>query len=118
MCFKCCASTNIDRCDWKTVGMVLCHTGIVRGVSRDGRAVKALHVEVNWDKLEELIDECKKKPGIFDVHVEVKEGLLMVGEEIMKVVITGDFRENVFPVMEYLVGAIKERATSKIEYYL
>lgn len=118
MCLKSCVRRTENGPDERMVGMVLCHTGVVRGISRDGRMVKALDVKVNREKLKELLEECRKKPGIAEVHVEIKEGLLMVGEEIMRVIVAGDYRENVFPVMEYLVNAIKGPVTSKIEYYL
>ena len=41
-------------------GMVLCHNGIVRATSRDGRAVKGLRVAVNHQKLRQILAEQKQ----------------------------------------------------------
>ena len=41
--------------DYDKVGMILCHNGVVRGTSRDGRAVKGLRVEVDHQKLEQIV---------------------------------------------------------------
>ena len=50
--------------DFDKVGMVLCHNGVVRGTSRDGREVKGLKVSVDHPKLDLIVSEQKQKPGI------------------------------------------------------
>ena len=57
--------------DFDKVGMVLCHNGIVRGTSRDGRSVKGLKVSVDHPKLDQIISEQKKRSGIVDIRVEI-----------------------------------------------
>jgi len=37
--------------DFDKAGMILCHNGVVRGTSRDGREVKGLRVAVDHQKL-------------------------------------------------------------------
>jgi len=96
-------------------GMILCHNGVVRGTSRDGKPVQELTVNVDRSRLGEIIAEMKKHPGIIEVLAEVREGKLKVGDDVMLVVVAGDFRENVFPVLIDTVNTIKAQVTKKIE---
>ena len=41
----------------RDAGMILCHNGIVRGTSRDGRKVKEIKVKVNHETLTKIISE-------------------------------------------------------------
>jgi molybdopterin synthase catalytic subunit len=93
--------------NYKNVGMIVCHSGIVRGTSRDGRLVAELEVKADHKRLKDAILEMKQKKGIVDVLAEVYEGRLKIGEEIMCVVVAGDVRENTFPVLAETVDAIK-----------
>lgn len=101
--------------DFKKVGMILCHNGVVRGYSKDGKKVKGLKVKLDKVKLKDLINRIKKKPGIIDVLVDIREGELSIGEDIMYVVIAGDIRENVFPALEEAVNSIKSYVIKKEE---
>jgi len=96
-------------------GMILCHNGIVRETSRDGRKVKEIRVKVNHQTLQKIISECKARPGIIEVLIEVKEGTLKVGDDIMLVAIAGDIREHVFPVLQDLIQQIKQQVSTKEE---
>lgn len=96
-------------------GMILCHNGIVRGTSRDGRKVSEIRVKARHGILAELIGEIKSRPGIIEVLVELNEGTLKVGEDIMVVAIAGDVRENVFPALQDLIRQIKQQLTEKEE---
>jgi molybdopterin synthase catalytic subunit len=97
------------------VGMILCHNGVVRGSSRDGRPVTELTVHINRDRLEEILSDIRKRPGIVEVLAEVQEGTLKVGDDVMYVVIAGDFRENVFSAIQDAVNQIKSDVTLKTE---
>ncbi|MDD5712320.1 MAG: molybdenum cofactor biosynthesis protein MoaE [Smithellaceae bacterium] len=97
------------------VGMILCHNGVVRGTSRDGKAVSELTVNVDEERLTEIIQETKARPGIVEVLVEVKTGKLKVGDDVMYCVVAGDIRENVFPALKDTVNAIKRDVTKKVE---
>lgn len=104
-------TTMIDaikgRSDYSRVGMIVCHNGVVRGNSRDGRKVAALEVSADRKRLAETIAEMKSRPGIIDVQAEVFEGKLAVGDDIMLAAVAGDIRENTFPVLTELINAIK-----------
>ena len=99
-------------------GMILCHNGIVRGTSRDGRKVKEIKEKVNHETLAKIISEIKSRPGIIEVLVEVNEGTLEVGDDIMVVAIAGDIRDNVFPALQNLIHNIKQQITEKEEIIL
>lgn len=103
------------RSDYRNVGMILCHNGVVRGTARDGRPVTELTVRADRKRLAGIIAEMKRRPGIVEVLVEVREGTLRVGEDIMYVVVAGDLRENCFPVLEETVNEIKREVTHKTE---
>ena len=96
-------------------GMILCHNGIVRGTSRDGRKVKKIKVKANHETLSKIISEIKSRAGIIDVLVDVNEGTLEVGDDIMVVAIAGDIRDNVFPALQDLIHNIKQQITEKEE---
>ena len=105
--------------DFASVGMVLCHNGVVRATSRDGRKVSGLRVSVDREKLEQIIKKQKKKPGILDIQVEIAEEKdLGVGDDVMLLVVAGDIRENVIAVLTDTLNVIKSTVTSKTEYYI
>ena len=101
--------------DYHRVGMILCHNGVVRATSRNGKAVTELTIRVNRERLQEIIAEIKRRPGIIEIFVEIKEGKLRIGEDVMYVVVAGDFRENVFSALMDTVNLIKKDVTQKIE---
>ncbi len=101
--------------DYSKVGMILCHNGVVRATSRDGVPVRELTVRADFSKLEEIIAEIKSRPGIVEVLAEIQEGQLMVGDDVMLVVVAGDFRENVFSALMDAVNGIKKDVTRKKE---
>jgi len=104
--------------DIHKAGMILCHNGIVRGTSRDNRMVSGLKVEVDHEKLESIIRENKKRPGIIEILVEIHEGeVLSTGDDIMLLAIAGDIRENVIPALEDTLNAIKSTVAKKTELY-
>ena len=103
--------------DFEKVGMVLCHNGVVRGTSRDGRAVKGLRVAVDHQKLALIISEQKKIAGIVDIKVEIAEDRdLAVGDDVMLLLVAGDIRENVIAVLTDTLNQIKSTVTRKTEY--
>jgi molybdopterin synthase catalytic subunit len=100
-------------------GMILCHNGIVRRSSRDGRPVKGLRVAVDHRKLAKVIAEQKQRPGIVEILVEIfAERDLSVGDDVMYLVVAGDIRENVIAVLQDTLNAIKTTVTSKTEYFI
>ena len=101
--------------DYSSVGMIVCHNGVVRGTSLDGNPVSGMYITFDRIRLNSLVNQYKKRPGIVEILVEINEGMLKVGDDIMYVVIAGDRRENVFPVLEEIVHSIKEKVVRKRE---
>ena len=105
--------------DFPKAGMVLCHNGVVRESSRDGRKVSGLRVSVDEDRLSVILDRQKKLPGIVDILVEIKDGVdLKVGDDVMLLIVAGDVRENVINVLHETLNQIKSTVTSKTEFYI
>jgi molybdopterin synthase catalytic subunit len=100
------------------VGMMLCHVGVVRATSRDGRPVSGLDISVDRHGLESILSEQRKRPGIVEILVEIREGLLKVGDEVMFIVVAGDVRDHVIPVLGDTLDAIKKGVTHKTEHFL
>ena len=99
-------------------GMVLCHNGVVRGTSRDGRKVKKLSVSVDHQRLEKIVSEQKQRPGILDIRVEIAEDRdLFVGDDVMLLLVAGDIRENVIAVLTDTLNLIKTTVTKKSECF-
>jgi molybdopterin synthase catalytic subunit len=104
--------------DYAKVGMILCHNGVVRGTSRDGQRVSGLTLTVNREALDAILAEQRQRPGIVDILVEVKEGSLKVGDDVMFIVVAGDLRDHVIPVLKDTLNAIKKRVTRKTEHFV
>jgi molybdopterin synthase catalytic subunit len=102
--------------EYHKVGMILCHNGVVRGTSRDGRKVSGLTISVDYNKLHHVI-ETYKQPGIIEILVEIADNrYLKVGDDVMLLVVAGDIRENVIAVLNDTLNAIKTSVTSKTEF--
>lgn len=107
-----------QRRDYPKVGMILCHNGVVRGTSRDGRRVNGLRVAVDQARLEEVVRTYKQKPGIIEILVRINADRdLKVGDDVMLLVVAGDIRENVTAVLSDALNAIKSTVTTKTEFF-
>jgi len=105
--------------DYHRIGMILCHNGIVRGTSRDGRQVSGLTIFVNDEKLHQVINTYKQQTGIMEILVEIADNRrLSVGDDVMLLVVAGDIRENVIAVLNDTLNAIKTSVTRKKEYFV
>ncbi|MGB5157558.1 molybdenum cofactor biosynthesis protein MoaE [Desulfobacterium sp. N47] len=105
--------------DYDKVGMILCHNGVVRGTSRDGRKVSGIRVAVDHAKLKKIIDESKNKPGIVEVLVKIFEDKdLGIGDDVMYLAVAGDIRENVITTLQDTLNEIKTTVTAKTEYFI
>ena len=105
--------------DYHRVGMILCHNGIVRGSSRDGRRVSGLTIFVDYEKLHQVINTYKQQPGIVEILVEIVDNRhLSVGDDVMLLVVAGDVRENVIAVLNDTLNAIKTSVTQKKEFFV
>ena len=100
-------------------GMILCHNGVVRNTSRNGRTVSGLTITVDHEKLRQVIEENKTKQGIIEILVEIAENRnLSVGDDVMFIVVAGDIRERVISVMSNTLDAIKRTVTKKTEFFI
>jgi len=100
-------------------GMILCHNGVVRDTSRDGRKVSGLTLSVDHEKLRQVVETYKRKPGIIEILVEIAENRnLAVGDDVMLLVVAGDIRENVITVLNDTLNAIKATVTQKTEFFV
>jgi molybdopterin synthase catalytic subunit len=105
--------------EYEKVGMILCHNGVVRGTSRDGRKVSGLRVAANQEQLAKVLAEHRARPGIVDIQVEIAADRdLKVGDDVMMLVVAGDIRDNVIDVLADTLNAIKHTVTAKTEYFV
>ena len=104
-------------------GMFLVHNGIVRQTPKaqvrqgvdDGSQVKGMYFSYDAEKVEAVISETYKLPGIFYIKVWLNEGELTVGDDIMYVLLGGDIRPHVVDALQFLVGKIKNECVTEIE---
>lgn len=100
----------------QNVGMILVHNGVVRGHSRADKAqVECVEVTPDLERMEELRREYEQKPGIYKILTEAKSGRLEVGDDVLFIVVAGDFRENVKAALSELLDRIKSEAVMKNE---
>ncbi|MBU4317524.1 MAG: molybdenum cofactor biosynthesis protein MoaE [Proteobacteria bacterium] len=104
--------------DFNKVGMILCHNGVVRGTSRDGRQVTGLKVSVDHEKLKTVLETHKKSPGIVEILIEIaEEKVLHIGDDVMFLVVAGDIRDHVLATLGDTLNAVKTTVTTKEEYF-
>ncbi len=100
------------------VGMILIHNGVVRNWSRTDRsAVKAVEVSPDSLKIEALRQEYLKRPGIFEILIEACSGTLKPGDDLLFIIVAGDIRENIKPVLAELLDRVKAEAVTKKEIF-
>ncbi|MFX1253810.1 MAG: molybdenum cofactor biosynthesis protein MoaE [Promethearchaeota archaeon] len=100
------------------VGMIVTHEGIVRDTSRDGFQVEYLDIDVDFQVWESILEEMRAQKGIVALEADIITGRRYVGQELLLIVIAGDFREHVFPVLEKTVNRLKNEAIVKKEKLL
>jgi len=100
------------------VGMILVHNGVVRNWSRNSRAsVTALRVSPDLKKIEDLRQEFRKRAGIFEILIEAREGTFVPGDDLLFIIVAGDIRENIKPVLAELLDRVKSEAIAKQEIH-
>ncbi|MEW6570948.1 MAG: molybdenum cofactor biosynthesis protein MoaE [Nitrospirota bacterium] len=102
--------------DFRELGMLLIHNGVVRATSKNGETVSGMLLSYDREKLDSLIKDFRKREGIVDIRAWINEGRLNVGDDIMYVLVAGKLRTNVFPVLEELVSRIKKEIVSEAEF--
>jgi molybdopterin synthase catalytic subunit len=99
------------------LGMIIAHNGIVRATAKDGKAVRAMKLSYNKDKLNTCVNELKGREGIAAIKVWINEGMLNIGDDIMRLVVAGRFRTDVLPVLQELLAFIKNHIVHEEEIY-
>jgi len=100
----------------QNVGMILVHNGVVRAWSRKDKAqVQAIEVTPDFEKIEEIRKEFEQKPGIYKIIIEAKKGTLKPGDDLLFIIVAGDIREHVKPVLAEVLDKVKKEAISKKE---
>jgi molybdopterin synthase catalytic subunit len=98
------------------VGMILVHNGTVRSWSRtDRQEVTALETVVDYDHIERLRQEYLMWPGIYDILIEAHSGRFLPGDDLLFILVAGDIRENIKPVLAELLDRVKAEAVTKKE---
>jgi len=98
------------------VGMILIHNGVVRNWSRkDKSKVKALEVTPDLAKIEVIRQEFLGREGIFDIVIEARSGEFLPGDDLLFIIVAGDLREHLKPVMVELLDRVKAEAIGKRE---
>ena len=98
------------------VGMILIHNGVVRNWSRqDHSDVSRLETEVNHELIEQLRQEYLKKPGIYEIIIETDSGSFQPGDDLLFIIVAGDLREHIKPVLSELLDRVKAEAVTKKE---
>lgn len=98
------------------VGMILIHNGTVRNWSRKNKAkVLALEVTPDYAKIEALRQEYLQFDGIFDIIIEAFSGVFQPGDDLLYIIVAGDIRENIKPVLSNLLDRVKAEAVVKRE---
>ncbi|HBF42465.1 MAG TPA: molybdenum cofactor biosynthesis protein MoaE [Desulfobacteraceae bacterium] len=103
--------------DYPKMGMIASHLGVVRETSLKGQKVSEIDVRFDKNAVDNIINIIKDMEGIIEVLIEVNNGRLKVGDEIMAVVVGGDTRDHVFPALITAVDRIKKEGSKKREFY-
>jgi len=99
------------------IGMYLMHNGVVRGTARDGTAVLGMSLSYDHEHLQKVVDLIQAKRGVLAVRVWVNEGVLAVGDDIMRALVAGDLRENVYAGLQELIHLVKSEVVVESEIY-
>jgi molybdopterin synthase catalytic subunit len=101
-----------SKTDFQKAGAIALFIGLVRGETPKGDKVQKLKLEAYEEKANEILasicNDLQKKQGIVDVQILHFLGEFSVGEELVYVLVAGDHRKNVFPVLEEAVERYKK----------
>ena len=104
-------------------GMYLTHNGTVRQTAKakvrygeeNTKEVTGMIFSYDEEKINAVIAETYKMPGIYYIRVWLNEGQLKTGDDIMYVLIGGDIRPRIVDALQYLVGRIKNECVVETE---
>jgi molybdopterin synthase catalytic subunit len=105
--------------DFEKAGMILCHNGVVRQTSANGRPVSKLKVKVDHAKLQEILERYRKRDGIVEILIEIAENKeLYIGDDVMCLIVAGNERKNVISTLSEALDEVKKNVTSKTENFI
>jgi molybdopterin synthase catalytic subunit len=100
--------------NFKKAGAIALFIGVVRGETLKNEKVQKLELEAYEEKANEALvkicQDLERRDGIINVQIHHLLGDFNVGEEIVYVLVAGDHRKNVFPVLEEAVERYKKEA--------
>ena len=103
-----------SKTDFQKAGAIALFIGLVRGQTLEGDKVQKLELEAYEEKTNEVLasicSDLKKKQGVVEVQIHHLLGEFNVGEELVYVLVAGDHRKNIFPVLEEAVERYKKEA--------
>ena len=98
------------------VGMSLVHKGTVRAWSRrDLATVRALETVVDQEKVERLRQEYLPPPFLSSLLIFFFSGRYQPGDDLLFILVAGDVREHIKPVLAELLDRVKAEAVTKKE---
>ena len=75
----------------------------------------ALEVTPDLAKIEQIRQEYLQREGIWEIVIEALSGTFQPGDDLLFIIVAGDIRENIKPVLAELLDRIKAEAVSKKE---
>ena len=100
------------------VGMILVHTGITRGVSRENRAkVTGVTIASDLEKIEEIRRDIEGRQGIFRAIAHARSGAMRPGDDMLFLIVAGNIRENVKAALSDFLDRVKSEAVTKREAF-
>ena len=111
------SAPDADKC-----GMYLIHNGVVRGTAKaqvregiESAPVTGMMFSYDDEKVENVVLNVKRMPGIYYARVELESGQIEVGEDIMYVLIGADTRPHALDAFNYMMDEIKGNCVKEIE---
>ncbi|MCI5146619.1 MAG: molybdenum cofactor biosynthesis protein, partial [Candidatus Electrothrix sp. AR3] len=83
---------------------------------KDHTGISRLETEVDQVHLEELRQEYLNRPGIYEIIIEAGAGSFQPGDDLLFIIVAGDLREHIKPVLSELLDRIKAEAVHKKEF--
>jgi molybdopterin synthase catalytic subunit len=99
--------------DYHKAGAVACFVGVVREdpvQEHDAKVIRLeyeAHTEVALQRLQEIRDDMRKKPGILEVSIHHVIDTLNVGEPSLFVAVLGKHRQEAFAALSETVERVK-----------
>lgn len=105
-----------SQCFSERVGMMLIHKGVVREISQlSSEKIRFLDVNPDFKRMDALCREFETREGIFRVLAKARAGRLKPGDDMLLLLVAGDIRDHVNPVMSELLDRIESEAVRSQE---